>query len=221
MAAAARGVHQTPPPSRERRRTREAPPEAQVLSFETRDWQRLVDFAHVDICADTAAGDASRAEIPPEPPTKPSLGAPTNERPPRDASTTAVHARVLVVDDESEIREVVTAMLAAVGLLVETVASAEEALDALRRRQFDLVVLDWNLPGMTGVDLCRLMRKDDALVTTPVLFLTAHASSQDVVQAFASGADDYVAKPFRAPELGARVFGLLRRARMIVSAASS
>ncbi len=69
---------------------------------------------------------------------------------------------------------------------------------------------------MTGVELCRLIRQDDALSTMPVLFLTAHASSSDIVEAFASGADDYVVKPFRAPELGARIFGLLRRARMSV-----
>jgi two-component system phosphate regulon response regulator PhoB len=121
---------------------------------------------------------------------------------------------VLVVDDESDIREVVTAMLQAVGLQVESATSGEDALLLLRHGRFDLVVLDWNLPGMTGIDLCRLLRKDETLAPTPVLFLTAHASSQDVVDAFASGADDYVAKPFRAPELGARVFGLLRRARM-------
>jgi two-component system phosphate regulon response regulator PhoB len=123
-------------------------------------------------------------------------------------------ARVLLVDDDRDIRDVVGAMLDAVGLLVESATSAEEALERVRRSSFDLVVLDWNLPGMTGIELCRLIRRDPALSTLPVLFLTAHASSKDVVEAFASGADDYVVKPFRAPELGARIFGLLRRARM-------
>jgi two-component system phosphate regulon response regulator PhoB len=123
-------------------------------------------------------------------------------------------ARVLLVDDDRDIRDVVGAMLDAVGLLVESATSAEEALERVRGSTFDLVVLDWNLPGMTGVELCRLIRRDPQLSTLPVLFLTAHASSKDVVEAFASGADDYVVKPFRAPELGARIFGLLRRARM-------
>jgi two-component system phosphate regulon response regulator PhoB len=123
-------------------------------------------------------------------------------------------ARVLLVDDDRDIRDVVGAMLDAVGLLVESATSAEEALERVRASTFDLVVLDWNLPGMTGIELCRLIRRDPALSTLPVLFLTAHASSKDVVEAFASGADDYVVKPFRAPELGARIFGLLRRARM-------
>ncbi len=123
-------------------------------------------------------------------------------------------ARVLLVDDDRDIREVVGAMLDAVGLTVEGAGSAEDALERVRKSPFDLVVLDWNLPGMTGIELCRLIRRDDALATLPVLFLTAHASSKDIVEAFASGADDYVVKPFRAPELGARIFGLLRRARM-------
>ena len=66
---------------------------------------------------------------------------------------------------------------------------------------------------LTGLDLCRHIRKEPALAAMPVLFLTANASSQDMVEAFASGGDDYVVKPFRAPELGARIFSLLRRAR--------
>ena len=127
-------------------------------------------------------------------------------------------ARVLVVDDDRDIREVVGAMLDAVGLTVESVMSAEEALERVRADSYDLLVLDWNLPGMTGIELCRLIRRDAKLSTLPVLFLTAHASSRDVVEAFAVGADDYVVKPFRAPELGARIFGLLRRARMATPA---
>jgi two-component system phosphate regulon response regulator PhoB len=135
-----------------------------------------------------------------------------------DPFTQGPHARVLVVDDDRDIREVVGAMLDAVGLTVESAMSAEEALERVRAASFDLLVLDWNLPGMTGVELCRLIRRDAKLATLPVLFLTAHASSHDVVEAFASGADDYVVKPFRAPELGARIFGLLRRARMSAAA---
>jgi two-component system phosphate regulon response regulator PhoB len=123
-------------------------------------------------------------------------------------------ARILVVDDDRDIREVVGAMLDADGLTVESAMSAEEALERVRADSYDLLVLDWNLPGMTGIELCRLIRRDPKLSTLPVLFLTAHASSRDVVEAFAVGADDYVVKPFRAPELGARIFGLLRRARM-------
>jgi two-component system phosphate regulon response regulator PhoB len=123
-------------------------------------------------------------------------------------------ARVLLVDDDEDICDVVGAMLATVGLTVEAAPTAEDALERVRAQDYDLVVLDRNLPGMTGIELCRLIRQDPRCAVLPVLFLTAHATSRDVVEAFSCGADDYVAKPFRAPELGARIFGLLRRARM-------
>jgi two-component system, OmpR family, phosphate regulon response regulator PhoB len=125
----------------------------------------------------------------------------------------AMSARVLLVDDDPDIRDVVGAMLEAVGLIVEPATTAEDALERAREKHYDLLVLDWSLPGMTGLELCRKIRAEPTLSTIPVLFLTAHSSSKDIVDAFASGADDYVAKPFRAPELGARIFGLLRRAR--------
>jgi two-component system phosphate regulon response regulator PhoB len=128
--------------------------------------------------------------------------------------TTAPSARVLLVDDDADIRDVVGAMLEAVGLIVEPVTSAEDALERVRETHFDLLVLDWNLPGMTGLELCRQVRREPQFASMPVLFLTAHSSSKDIVEAFASGADDYVSKPFRAPELGARIFGLLRRSRV-------
>jgi two-component system, OmpR family, phosphate regulon response regulator PhoB len=188
-----------------------------VLAFERRDWERLGEFA--------GAGGGAGPVIPPETPTQPSLPDPPSLRRspsepslrppgPSDPFVRAPHARVLLVDDDADIREVVGAMLDAVGLIVEASTSAEEALERVHVASFDLMVLDWNLPGMTGIELCRRIRRDPILSTLPVLFLTAHASSRDVVDAFASGADDYVVKPFRAPELGARIFGLLRRARM-------
>ncbi len=223
-AAAARALHQPGP-------------HAVVLSFEKRDWERLQGFARGPDGRGQAStpGSADR-------PTQPSLGVQggppssderTSTRNLRSSSgrrravdtaaspqqgqqqqQRAASARVLLVDDERDIREVVGALLDAVGLSVESATSAEEALERLRAASYDLLLLDWNLPGMTGIELCRLIRKDSLLATLPVLFLTAHAAPQDVVDAFASGADDYVVKPFRAPELGARVFGLLRRARM-------
>ena len=225
-AAAARAVHQ---PS----------PQPVVVTFEQRDWERLQGFAEASGAAAAAAGAARPSGpqpggVPPDRPTQPSLGVkgqPPSDRPssPAKASSSKRRAaeaapvarapssggaRILLVDDERDIREVVGAMLDAVGLTVESATSSEEALVRLRAAAYDLLLLDWNLPGMTGLELCRLIRKDTKLATLPVLFLTAHAAPQDVVDAFASGADDYVVKPFRAPELGARVFGLLRRARM-------
>jgi two-component system phosphate regulon response regulator PhoB len=121
---------------------------------------------------------------------------------------------VLVVDDDDTIRDMVAALLEAVGLVVTTAASAEDALQLFRETSFELVVLDWNMARMTGLELCRVLRQRPALTALPVLFLTANASSTDMVEAFAAGADDYVVKPFRAPELGARIFSLLRRGRL-------
>jgi two-component system phosphate regulon response regulator PhoB len=132
---------------------------------------------------------------------------------PRLPSGVAKNARVLLVDDDEDLRDVVSAMLEAVGLVVQTASSAEEAVEYLSREKFDLVVLDWVLPKMSGLECCRAIRREPSFATLPVMFLTARTASEDMVEAFASGADDYVVKPFRAPELGARIFGLLRRAR--------
>jgi two-component system phosphate regulon response regulator PhoB len=161
-------------------------PEGGRIVFEPRDLKRLAEFA------------ARERE-------KPSL-------PPRSSSPDA-SPRVLIVDDDRDIRDVVSTMLEAVGLVVAAVESAEDAMERLRTQPVDLLVLDWNLPAMSGIDLCRALRKDPVLAALPILFLTAHAASQDMIEAFATGADDYVVKPFRAPELGARIFSLLRRAR--------
>jgi len=156
----------------------------------------------------TLRGVAPGGRSSPRPASIPSMLTPSGRFP------ATMSARVLLVDDDPDIRDVVGAMLEAVGLVVEPVTSAETALDRVRESHFDLLVLDWSLPGMTGLDLCRKIRAEESLNAIPVLFLTAHSSSKDIVDAFASGADDYVAKPFRAPELGARIFGLLRRARL-------
>lgn len=172
-----------------------------VLSFEPRDWEVLRSFA---------------STIPPAPITD-RESIPATDRSPRQSARklkkSGGAARVLVVDDDPDLREVVSAMLEAVGLTVESAGSAEDALARVGKQAFDLLVLDWMLPGKSGLDLCREIRELPKLEALPVLFLTANTSPADMVEAFASGADDYVVKPFRAPELGARIFGLLRRSR--------
>jgi len=198
-------------------------PDGPRLTFEPRDWRRLADFAKTEarrgpsLAPERSGSNPARQPSDPETTYTPETA--------KSAVTPAFHgsatrppgsnACVLVVDDDPDIREVVAAMLEAVGLTVHQSTSAEEALGRVRSERFDLLVLDWNLPKMTGIELCRLLRKEQGLAHVPVLFLTANASSQDMVDAFASGADDYVVKPFRAPELGARIFSLLRRGRML------
>jgi len=209
-------------------------PEGARLTFEPRDWRRIATFVRSE-----ARRPGSIPEVDPEdlegvqPRAGASRAARSTAPPPggvarRTASSPpgplrgstrpgpqphGRGARVLVVDDDADIRDVVSAMLEAVELVVTPTASAEEALQRIWSEEFDLLVLDWNLPKMSGIELCRMLRLEPSLSEIPVLFLTANASSQDMVEAFASGADDYVVKPFRAPELGARIFSLLRRVR--------
>jgi two-component system phosphate regulon response regulator PhoB len=186
-------------------------PDGAKLVFEPRDWLRLAEFARTEATRPSLRPPAEDPQ--PSPQTAKSSETEGNLRAPRSPAAADTAPRVLVVDDDADIRDVVCAMLEAVGLVVEQASSAEEGLERARGRSYDLLVLDWNLPKMTGLDLCRTIRKEPNLSALPVLFLTANASSQDMVDAFACGADDYVVKPFRAPELGARIFSLLRRAR--------
>ncbi len=163
------------------------------LAFRPHDWEQLWQFANAD--------------GPPTPPPPSLPQSMPHVAPPADA-------RVLVVDDDPDLQRVVSRMLRSDGFSVAAVSSAEEAFDHLRGESADLLVLDWNLPGMTGIEFCRRLRSQRPWARLPVLFLTAHASSQDIVEAFDAGADDFVSKPFRARELAARIHGLLRRSQM-------
>lgn len=159
----------------------------------------------------TAAYEAYREQ--PTPVARPAqVGAAPTPTAPRAESPRL--PRVLLIDDDPYLQDVIVAMLEAVGLAVEAVETAEEGLERLHRERPELLLLDWSLPGMSGLELCKQLRRESEFSTLPVLFLTAHAGTQDMVEAFAAGADDYVVKPFRAAELGARIFGLLRRARV-------
>lgn len=181
-------------------------PDGARLVFEPRDYRRLADFAANVVRVETSTP-------PPAPSSKPSDDEEVETPKPTSwPPKVGRGARILVVDDDPDIRAVVTAMLTAVNLVVTAKESAEEALIAVEQGGFDLLVLDWNLPKMTGIELCRMIRREK-LSSLPVLFLTANASSRDMVDAFASGADDYMVKPFHAPELSARIFSLLRRSR--------
>ena len=116
--------------------------------------------------------------------------------------------RILVVDDDPQIRRVMRTTLTARGYEVADAHSGEEALDELRAGTYDLVLLDMNMPGMGGIQTCRLIRSGSE---TAVIMLTVRNSEKDKVEALDAGADDYITKPFSTPELLARIRAILRR----------
>jgi len=115
---------------------------------------------------------------------------------------------VLVVDDEANIRELVSVYLTSAGYSVECAADGMEALTTVRAGGIDLVVLDIMLPGMDGAAVCSAIREESRI---PVIMLTARDSDLDKVALLEAGADDYIVKPFSPPELVARVRAVLRR----------
>jgi two-component system KDP operon response regulator KdpE len=118
---------------------------------------------------------------------------------------------VLVVDDEALFRKVLRNSLTSGGYAVEEACSGQEALACLRARRFDLVLLDVGMPGLTGIDTCREIRKIAPL--TGIVMVTVRDGEDDTVSALEAGADDYITKPFRLGELLARLAAILRRSR--------
>jgi two-component system, OmpR family, alkaline phosphatase synthesis response regulator PhoP len=119
--------------------------------------------------------------------------------------------RLLVVEDDRTLRQALTFNLTREGYEVSTVADGPAALEAARNERVDLVLLDVMLPGMSGVEVLRAMRRDG--IATPVIILSAKGDEIDRVVGLKVGADDYVAKPFSRPELLARIEAVLRRQR--------
>ena len=117
-------------------------------------------------------------------------------------------ASILVVDDEPQIRRVLRTTLSFRGYEISEAVSGEEALEVIRKRKPDLILLDINLPGMSGIETCKEIRRGSA---TPIIMLTVRSAERDKVVALDAGADDYVTKPFGIEELLARVRASLRR----------
>lgn len=117
--------------------------------------------------------------------------------------------RLLLVDDEEDLREILTFNLAGEGYQVSTAANAEEALK-MPLEEYHLLILDVMMPGMSGFKLAELIRRDKKL-PTPIIFLTAKGTENDLLTGFNIGADDYMAKPFSIKELQARVQAILMR----------
>jgi two-component system phosphate regulon response regulator PhoB len=120
-------------------------------------------------------------------------------------------ATILVVEDEPQVQELVAVNLEHAGHRVRRASSAEEAEAAIREELPDVVILDWMLPGESGVALARRLRSQERTQALPILMLTARAMEQDKVAGLEAGADDYLTKPFSPKELSARIKAVLRR----------
>lgn len=123
-------------------------------------------------------------------------------------------ARILIVDDAPQIRRVMRTTLVARGYMVSTARNGEEALDKVREERFDLILLDINMPGIGGMEACRIIRSQSDI---PIVILSIRNTEKEKVEALDAGADDYVTKPFSMPELLARIRAGLRRAPMMSS----
>ena len=122
-------------------------------------------------------------------------------------------ARILVVEDEEALTTLLRYNLDAEGYDVETVGRGDDADTRLKERVPDLIVLDWMLPGLSGIELCRRLRARPETRQLPIIMLTARGEESERVRGLATGADDYIVKPFSTPEFMARVKALLRRAK--------
>src|SRR6188472_2709077 len=121
--------------------------------------------------------------------------------------------RVLVVEDEAHIRELIQLHLGLEGLEIDAVADGQDALVRANSEPFDLIILDLMLPGVDGISICRAVRREGPNQDVPILMLTARREESDKVLGLESGADDYLTKPFGVREMVARVRALLRRPR--------
>ena len=121
--------------------------------------------------------------------------------------------RIMVVEDEEALGTLLSYNLEAEGYDVEVIPRGDEADIRLQERVPDLLLLDWMLPGVSGIELCRRLRQRPQTERLPIIMLTARGEESERVRGLATGADDYVVKPFSLPELMARVRAILRRSR--------
>jgi two-component system phosphate regulon response regulator PhoB len=121
-------------------------------------------------------------------------------------------ASILIVEDEEALTLLLRYNLEAEGYAVEAVARGDEADLRLKESVPDLVILDWMLPGLSGIELCRRLRTRPETRQLPIIMLTARGEESERIRGLSTGADDYIVKPFSVPELVARVNALLRRA---------
>src|SRR3954464_4259526 len=123
-----------------------------------------------------------------------------------------MNPRILIIEDEEALTLLLRYNLEAAGYDVEAVPRGDEADMRLKEGNPDLVILDWMLPGLSGIELCRRLRARPDTRQLPIIILTARGEESERIRGLSTGADDYVVKPFSVPELVARVSALLRRA---------
>ena len=119
--------------------------------------------------------------------------------------------KILVVDDEPDVTDLVAYHMKAKGFHVETLNDATASISKARTYQPDLIILDIMMPHLSGIQICRILRADPKLAKVPIIFLTAKSEPHDRIEGLESGADDYLAKPFSPKELVLRVESILRR----------
>ena len=120
-------------------------------------------------------------------------------------------ATIMIVEDEADLSLMLRYNLEAEGFRVTSAATGDEAAELVRDTVPDLILLDWMLPGLSGIELCRRWRAKQETASIPIIFLTARGEEEERVRGLETGADDYVVKPFSIPELLARIQALLRR----------
>jgi len=125
--------------------------------------------------------------------------------------------QILIVEDDKDIAGLVAFNVEQAGYVPETVHSGEEAIKKVRENPPDLIVLDLMLPGIDGLDVCKLLKSGDKTSNIPILMLTAKGTEEDIVKGLETGADDYVTKPFSPKVLIARIKNLLRRKQTKIS----
>ncbi|MHB1103854.1 MAG: phosphate regulon transcriptional regulator PhoB [Devosia sp.] len=120
-------------------------------------------------------------------------------------------ATILIVEDEADLAMMMRYNLEAEGFRVLSALSGDDAAETMRETLPDLILLDWMLPGLSGIELCRRWRAREETARIPIIMITARGEEEERVRGLATGADDYMVKPFSVPELLARIHALLRR----------
>jgi two-component system phosphate regulon response regulator PhoB len=140
-------------------------------------------------------------------------GEPLMNKTSKDIAVATSAPHILIVEDEVDLALLIGYNLEAEGYVVESVTRGDEAELRLAERAPDLVILDWMLPGVSGIEICRRLRAREATRTLPIIMVSARREEAERVRGLAIGADDYLVKPFSVLELTARVRALLRRSR--------